>query len=93
MRAINKTKVNMEYLTEIVIPHVLGLTFLDGLDLTVEIRMAKYFEITRELTVLGKLSVPSYNSEKCVDSLVEWDQHDRKYKVNGGVLRQWKRKP
>jgi len=82
---------NLEYLTEIVIPHVLELSFLDGLELTVESTLAKYLELTRQLTIIENMSVPSYNSEQSVKSLVEWDQTDRKYKIEPNVLREWKR--
>lgn len=88
---VKRTQTNLEYLTEMVIPEVLQLSFLDGVELTVESSTKLYLELTRELTRLENLSVPSYNSERCVDSIVKWCNVERKYVMDANLLRQWRK--
>lgn len=90
-KRMRRVERNLQYMVEIIVPHVIGLSFLNGFTLSVESTLEKYYEICRELNEVERLCIPSYNSEPNVSSLVEWCGDTRKYKIDPLMLRSWKR--
>ena len=72
-------RTNLRYFIDIILPFVMHVKVFPLIEQTVDGMMNKYREFNRELKFLENYTVSSYNNERSVMDVVEWDDQKGEY--------------
>jgi len=82
-----RAKLNFGYLTDIVIPYTLQLSFIDGIELSSAKVLQLYYMLSRKVQKLENRVVVGYNSEPDVKGMMHWSELEHKYTIDATAAR------
>jgi len=85
--SLSRAKLNFGYLTDIVIPYTLQLSFIDGVELSSAKVLQLYYMLSRKVQKLENRVVCSYNSEPDVKAMMHWSELEHKYTIDATAAR------
>jgi len=84
---LSRAKLNFGYLTDIVIPYTLQLSFIDGIELSSAKVLELYYMLSRKVQKLENRVVVAYNSEPEVKNMMHWCNIEQKYTIDATAAR------